>query len=289
MSTTFLVLVCDVDDLLAAVAHFFNNAAVGLLAYAEGCPGNEPFACAVAVHRAYGHVAHLLVHRAYGDGEGLLRPDDGLFRLRVDFFSVLLQEPSLHQEGEDVADFFGRDVFLAFLGDVARARPRHHRCKFTDDGVFPGFIVLECVRIYDAYPVLAGDALHLEQGRLLVAVLCSVSVGNHLPEVFCLEPGKPHGLCDRGNLDLGEFALAHAHELEEVRRGEPGKLAELAPRECPMTFAVFIIVLQVGVVVLVFEYRLHAYKVGLFLPKVNICAIQKCLKLKKNSKKIKLK
>ena len=66
-----LVLVCDVDDLLAAVAHFFDNAAVGLLAYAECRSGNEPFACAVAVHCTHGHVAHLLVHRAYGDGEGL--------------------------------------------------------------------------------------------------------------------------------------------------------------------------------------------------------------------------
>ena len=124
--------------------------------------------------------------------------------------------------------------------------------------------------------MLAGDALHLEQGRLLVAVICRVPVGDHLFEVFRLEPGKPYGLCHRGYLYFGEITLAHAHELDEVRRGEPGKFAELAPRERSVTFTVFVIVLQVGVVVFVFEYRLHAYKVGLFLPKVNILIIQKC-------------
>ena len=88
-----------------------------------------------------------------------------------------------------------------------------------------------------------------------------------LPEIFALVCDEPHRLHDRLNLDQAQVALTHTYKFQEVRRAESGKLAEFAPGERPVTFTIIVIVLHEKVVVFVFEYRFHVYKID--FPNIN--------------------
>ena len=80
---------------------------------------------------------------------------------------------------------------------------------------------------------------------------------NHFAEVIRVVAHKAHRLRDIAHLDFAERALAHAHQLQEVRRSKAGALAEFAPRERTKTLAFIVVILHKEVIIFVFKYRFH--------------------------------
>ena len=82
------------------------------------------------------------------------------------------EKKELDKKLEDIADFFGRDIFLAFFGKVARRCFGHHRSEFANDRVLPGFIILKRILFNNANLVFQRNTLHFKIcGSLRLVVL----------------------------------------------------------------------------------------------------------------------
>ena len=119
------------------------------------------------------------------------------------------------------------------------------------------------------------DFLHFKESFLLDGILLGIAERDEFAKVIFLVIDELHSLRHSTCLDLGKFALAHAHEFQKIRRRKAGTLAEFAPRERTETLAFVVIILHKEVIVFVFKYRFHTHKSTLILHACQYRIIQK--------------
>ena len=250
----------NVRDLLAECIQGLHDFLVALAGDAHGDAGHVPFGEGQAdgVQR---ELAHLALQVPGGDRERVRGVyGDGLVGLAVGIVVVLFQQAHFLQKGQGLDNVVGRNELLAGLGHFGGLRSGHCGGEFPDDGVLPGFVVVELVGAENPGLVLLRYGAHFFKGGFPGLVVFCRAVGDHCLEIDGVEAGQPHCRGDGCRARAAQVLFSLANVLEEDGRGKSGRLGKIPPCEGGSSLFFVVKVLNDFSIISVFNNRLHIHK-----------------------------